>query len=397
MKFFKLQKLYDVSFILLALKRLIMISLVVLIACTVFFTPDKWYITVTCGLWAVVSFLIKDSAKTKYKHLFVFFILDFVSLLGMMYFISLNNIYTSSLCLLMFASQLLHTDFKKSIYLFFLYFVGVVSANLIARTIPINAYATLIYSLTEATIFLIFFTIFELSLILLKKNQELRTTLSELTEKEKRLLEANKKIQQSATLEERNRIAKQIHDTTGHSITNIIMQSEAAKLVIDKDPIEAKKKIISCNVTAVSALEELRQSVKILSGWEQSFNLNEKLNNAIAESTNNTGIVIRSKIEDVNLSEEISTFIYSSFKEGLNNGVRHGGSTAFYFELSNIDDGVLFILSDNGCGTNNLNYGFGLTHMTDVAKSLGIQIEFSSEVDEGFEIKMIIPSAPSNQ
>ena len=80
-------------------------------------------------------------------------------------------------------------------------------------------------------------------------------------------------------------------------------------------------------------------------------------------------------------------------KEGISNGLRHGGATAFWFELKAEDGMVEFVLSDNGKGFSEgkVQMGFGLTAMTERAKALGGEIAFASETDEGVEIKLRLP------
>ena len=96
-----------------------------------------------------------------------------------------------------------------------------------------------------------------------QSNEKLRAANAELSENRQKLQEAYKNLQEVTALEERQRIAKDIHDTAGHSITTIIMQTEAARLVIDSDPADAKRKIAAANLQARNALEELRDSIKM--------------------------------------------------------------------------------------------------------------------------------------
>ena len=109
-----------------------------------------------------------------------------------------------------------------------------------------------------------------------ESNKKLRAAYEELDESNKKLQEAYQELQEVTALEERQRIAKDIHDTAGHSITTIIMQTEAAKLVIDSDPEDAKRKIAAANLQARNALEELRESVHLLSGATEHLSLRER-------------------------------------------------------------------------------------------------------------------------
>ena len=75
-------------------------------------------------------------------------------------------------------------------------------------------------------------------------------------------------------------------------------------------------------------------------------------------------------------------------------GLRHGGATAFWFELKQTGKKLEFLLSDNGSGVeiNKLKEGFGLTGMSSRAESLGGDVWFVSEPDEGFEIHLTLPA-----
>ena len=173
----------------------------------------------------------------------------------------------------------------------------------------------------------------------------------------------------------------------------MIMQTEAAKLAVENDPQEAKRRIAAANLQAKHALEELRESVHLLSGVSREVTLKEEILDVINDSTDGTGIVIRCDVDDVTLCDAKRRFILNTLKEGISNGLRHGNATAFYFELKNGGDRVEFMLSDNGCGMelSSLKEGFGLTGMHARAESLGGSVYFETEPDEGFEIHLNLP------
>ena len=102
------------------------------------------------------------------------------------------------------------------------------------------------------------FVMFGFSTTVVRKNRQIEKNLRELEESRNELLRAYDKLQEAALIEERNRIAKQIHDTAGHSLTTVIMQTEAAKLSIDKDPEAARRSISAANLQAKNCLEQMR-------------------------------------------------------------------------------------------------------------------------------------------
>ncbi len=227
----------------------------------------------------------------------------------------------------------------------------------------------------------------QIALAFYRQYLKLHAALKELSESKKELERAYAVVEEVTILEERQRIAKEIHDTAGHSITTVIMQTEGAKRIIDGNPQEAKSKIIAANLQARNALEQLRNGVHLLSGTTESVALRDELMRVIHDSTDGTGIVIRSSIEDVEVSPARQRFLCNALKEGISNGLRHGGATAFWFEMKTEEGRISFLLSDNGRGgEKELRLGFGLTTMKERAESLGGEVSFYHDPEEGFEI-----------
>ena len=237
------------------------------------------------------------------------------------------------------------------------------------------------------------FMVVNVALAFYRQFLKLDKTTKELDESNRKLEKAYAMAAEASALKERQRIAKEIHDTAGHSITTVIMQTEAAKLIIDQDTEEAKNKIIAANLQAKHALEELRDSVHLLSGMTGNMTLKMSLEYIIHESTDGTGVKIRSQIEDLAVTEAKYRFLCNSLKEGISNGLRHGKATAFWFELKKQEDALFFLLSDNGVGFSGdgLKMGFGLSTMRERARAFGGEATFESEIEEGFELCITLP------
>ena len=243
------------------------------------------------------------------------------------------------------------------------------------------------------------FIMFGFAMTVSRKNRQIEENMRELEESRNELLRAYDKLEEATLIEERNRISKEIHDTAGHSLTTVIMQTEAAKLLVDKDPEEAKRRISAANLQAKTCLEQMRMSVHLLSGRHENTTLKEYLEGILEETADGTGLTIRSKIDDIELNDEAERFLANTLREGIANGIRHGKSTAFLFELKDKGNYVEFLLSDNGTGADMKTFkeGFGLSGMRAKAESLGGMIHFSSEKDEGFEILLSLPSSVKRQ
>jgi signal transduction histidine kinase len=243
-------------------------------------------------------------------------------------------------------------------------------------------------SFGSAVVLSVHYLIVQIALAFYRQFLKLDKALKELDHSQKQLQKAYEAAKELSALEERQRIAKDIHDTAGHSITTVIMQTEAAKLIIEKSPQEAKQKIVSANLQAKHALEELRNSVHLLSGIAENQTLKSALENIIHETTDGTNIYIRSSIQELSLSPAKARFLCNTLKEGISNGLRHGNATAFWFELKEEEGKICFLLSDNGAGVQEkgVKLGFGLRTMRERVQALGGEIIFHSEAEEGFEI-----------
>lgn len=219
--------------------------------------------------------------------------------------------------------------------------------------------------------------------------------MTDLNQSRAELQKAYDSLAEATVLEERQRIAKEIHDTAGHSITTVIMQTEAAKLVVDENPEEAKRKLIAANLQAKHALEELRESVHLLSGNTVRGTLKSELEKVIEESVLGTGITIRWEIADLTVSAAKDRFICNALKECISNGIRHGGATAFWVELKEENGKAVLLVSDNGSGVKSEQFqmGFGLSAMAGQAERLGGFVQCSFEEDDGFEVVASLPIA----
>lgn len=239
------------------------------------------------------------------------------------------------------------------------------------------------------------FIMFNFAMTVSRKNKQIEDNLRELEESRNELLRAYEKVEEATVIEERNRIAKEIHDTAGHSLTTVIMQTEAARLAMEKDPARARHCIDAANLQAKNCLEELRLSVHLLSGRRENVTLKEYLEGILDETAEGTSFTVRSKIDDVEMKDEAERFISNTLREGISNGIRHGGSTAFFFELKDMGNYVELLLSDNGAGADMTKFkeGFGLSGMRAKAEALGGMINFSSEPGEGFEIRLSLPGS----
>lgn len=345
---------------------------------------------------------VKLFALRSFKQRIVCYVIDLLFLLVLTYFSGgrlISTLFVVILSEFYLSQEKISGNIAMGVSSVVLY-LGMLSLSQALRDEPVELDLLISSAFNDLIIFALHFLIMNFLLLMYRKNEEIAKRVKELDESNKKLAESNQKLAEAmeklkevTALEERQRIAKDIHDTAGHSITTVIMQTEAAKLAIERDPEGAKRSVVAANLQAKHALEELRESVHLLSGSRSAATLKDMLLGIVHESTDGTGIAVRCDIDDVSLCDAKCRFLCNTLKEGISNGLRHGKATAFYFELKRGEKDVSFLLSDNGSGMEiaALKEGFGLKGMHSRAASLGGTVWFETEQEEGFEIHLRLP------
>ena len=338
---------------------------------------------------------VKLFALRSFKRRIVCYVTDILLLLVLTYFSGgrlISTLFVVILSEFYLSQEKLAGNIAMGVCSAVLY-LAMLAVSQMLRDEPVALDMLISNAFEDLIIFVLHFLIMNFLLLIYRKNEEIAKRVKELDESNKKLAEAMEKLKEVTALEERQRIAKDIHDTAGHSITTVIMQTEAAKLAIERDPEGAKRSVVAANLQAKHALEELRESVHLLSGSRTQMTLKDMLLDIVHEPTDGTGIAVRCDIDDVGLCDAKCRFLCNTLKEGISNGLRHGKATAFYFELKKGEKDVSFLLSDNGTGMDisALREGFGLKGMHSRAASLGGMVWFETEIDEGFEIHLRLP------
>lgn len=356
----------------------------------------NFYATVACclvltALEAVNAFVVKNfTAKMVFYGLDSAFILTICILTG-------NSFMSTIYCIVLTQCYIAIESFKDKTVLFGVS-CGIFSISFLIGCFVSNPYqdavgivSGLLFGLLAIVIDYVV-TVFLLKFY--KTNLKLSAALKEADESRRRLEEASEELTATKVFEERNRIARDIHDTAGHSMTTVIMQTEAAKLLIDENPQEAKNRIISANIQAKNALEQMRESVHLLAGRAKVRPLKEEIEEVIAQTIDGTDVKARYDLCDVQPEAETYRFLINSLKELLSNGIRHGKATAFYVELKAENGTLCLLVSDNGAGVNgDIKEGFGLKGIREKTEALCGKISLTSEEGEGFEINITLPYA----
>lgn len=221
-----------------------------------------------------------------------------------------------------------------------------------------------------------------------KAEVELRRSL----EQERAL---NQKIEELATLEERNRIARDIHDSLGHLLVGLNAQMEAALALWQDNPERAYKFLSKAKQLGSNALQATRESVSSLrSDPLQGRSLQAALEILTQEFHHTTGIQPFYQIDlPIPLSSRINTVVYRVVQEGLTNICKHAKPTTVMLQIQCTDTNLFLTLQDNGQGSqsNAHRCGFGLQGMQERIDTLQGTLNITSELGSGCCITASLP------
>lgn len=213
----------------------------------------------------------------------------------------------------------------------------------------------------------------------------------------KELLDAHKQLKQYinevnrlTVVEERNRIARDIHDTLGHNMTALIMQLQMAEHFMKEDNPKAEELLVSSVRTAKDSLAGIREVVETLRGAENVLTPAEPMRRLVSEFSEKTGVEIKLEIngESTLHDSEVNTAVYRIIQEALTNAVRHGKAAEIYVRLDYSDESIAFYVKDNGCGAENMKEGYGLKGIRERVEAFGGKVEFGTA--GGFYLKGIL-------
>lgn len=225
-----------------------------------------------------------------------------------------------------------------------------------------------------------------------KQEREKKDLLyKELLDAHKKLKEYTDEVQRLSVIEERNRIARDIHDNLGHNMTALIMQLQMADHYIKADSLKSQELLENSVKTAKESLAGIREVVETLRETGTSLSPDKAIKVLIDEFSEKTGTEIDLKIEGkVINNQEAATAMYHILQEGLTNAVRHGSATKIWVILNYTEDSINFSINDNGTGTDNIKEGYGMKGINERVKAFNGNVEFKS--NNGFQIKGIIYS-----
>ena len=202
------------------------------------------------------------------------------------------------------------------------------------------------------------------------------------------------RIEELATVQERNRIARDIHDSVGHALTVLNLHLEAALKTWQTDPEEATEFLTEAKQLGSNALKEVRQSISTLrTDPLAGLSLADAIVCLSEEFKRSSGILPNLDIDLKSpMKHEIKIAIYRIIQEAFTNIFKHAEATEVKIKIQEFQN-LQLIIYDNGKGFNpNQNTtGFGLQSMRDRTLAVGGSLNMETAPNAGCKITAIFP------
>lgn len=224
--------------------------------------------------------------------------------------------------------------------------------------------------------------------------KELKTKTEELEKAYKKLQELYEEKEEVILLKEKNRIAGEIHDTVGHILTTVVVELEASKKLINKNPDLSLEKLDLAQKQVKKGLEDIRKSIRAFKEDGDLIGFVDLLKTFISEVEKNSDVTIEYRFSKLpSLDKKVENIIYRAIQEGITNGIRHGHSKKFEITLNLENNTIKLIIKDTGKGSNEMKFGFGLYNMKSKVEGAGGTFKIQSVINEGTTIYIDIPTA----
>jgi signal transduction histidine kinase len=208
--------------------------------------------------------------------------------------------------------------------------------------------------------------------------------------------------QETAVLRERQRLAREIHDTLAQGFTSIVMHLEAAEQALPTDPAVTRRHMDQARSTARDSLAQARRVVDDLRPeLLESTPFDQAIARVVAQWAAHSGVDAEFKVtgEIRPLHPQVEVTLLRSSQEALANIRKHAQATSACVTLSYLGDTVILDVEDDGAGLPQqaaapdglTSGGFGLVAMRQRVAQLGGELFVESEPGEGTTLSISLP------
>ncbi len=227
----------------------------------------------------------------------------------------------------------------------------------------------------------------ENSLVVLQRTQQ-----KQLEDANKKILKQAAAVESLAQSQERNRLARELHDTLAHTLSGNAVQLEAVKVLFDRNPDEAKHVLDQILANTRMGLDETRKALMDLrTSPLETYGLTRTLRNTLQNGAERAGYRLEMHIaENIDqVTEELAHCIFRVTQEAVENTIRHASAKTVQFTLKRSGSQVMLEYVDDGSGFNPQTIAFdrlGLRGMRERVEMLGGTFKLESMPGKGTSV-----------
>lgn len=266
---------------------------------------------------------------------------------------------------------------------------------------PSRMSALLFLGLNFLTVVNLFaFIIFMVALMLdqMSERKRIFKLYQELEAKNEQLIAYADEMEMATQTKERNRLAREIHDTLGHSLTGIITGIDACVMLMDVAPEATKLQLKAIADVARQGIKDVRRSINALRPDAlERIDLKLAMEKMVGEMADSTGVKIEFLCETdlKGYTQDEEDTIYRIVQESITNAIRHGKATHIYVTIRKQLHILSIDIKDNGIGCKDIKKGFGLHHMQERLGMLNGHLTYDGL--DGFHLFATIPIRRSGE
>lgn len=208
-----------------------------------------------------------------------------------------------------------------------------------------------------------------------------------------KLLEQAATAEQLATARERNRLARDLHDTLAHSLAGLVVQLQAIDTLLEAEPEAARSELAKARQLAQTGLQEARHAIQDLRANPiDDLGLARALEREALDFGERAGVQVELNIGEpkMTLTGAMAAQLLRIAHEALNNIERHADAKHVSVALSQANGCLTLRVADDGRGFNNADVNddrFGLTGMRERAEMIGGRLQVTSTIGQGTAIQ----------
>jgi signal transduction histidine kinase len=228
-------------------------------------------------------------------------------------------------------------------------------------------------------------------------NAESQRLLAELQTAHRQLQEYAARAEEFAITQERNRLAREVHDTLGHRLTVAAVQLEGAGRLVQRDPAKATAMVETVRQQVLEGLSELRRTVAALrTPLEEELSLPNALTRLAQQFEDATGIHVQLELpaQTPPLPPAVRHALYRTAQEALTNVQRHAGARQVWLAFAAVDgDRLELQIADDGKGLPEsvTPRGYGLRGLQERAEQLHGSFTAHNHPTGGALIQLTLP------